>query len=295
MVLMVVVWVLFGTAAADFLVRRWDAGDVLGPATRHLDEIARAPGVERAWFFADPPPLPNQRPVPEEWQALVRKVEQSGITAGTRRAAMFKAWTAEFVGDPCKHRYRCGAPGHLFVYDPPPGEKRPPYRFLPNTTTPLRLTTNDYGFRGPPVPFQRQPKTVRIAFIGASTTVGSHFQPYSYPEFIGNWLNLWAETRKLDLKFEVLNAGRESITSTDNVVIVREEVLPLQPDLLVYYEGANQFDLSAVAAGLPPRPSGLSWPPGAACPAHPTPPAPGNCAAGCPAPPAPSIGSRSAT
>ena len=173
----------------------------------------------------------------------MRKVEQSGVTEGTRRADMFKAWNANFVGDPCRHAYLCGAPGHLYLYDPPSGEARPPYRFLPNATTPIGLVTNDYGFRGPPVPFARQPRTVRIAFIGASTTVGNHYFPYSYPEFVGNWLNMWAASRKLDVTFEILNAGRESITSSDNVAIVRDEVLPLQPDLLVYYEGANQFDL----------------------------------------------------
>jgi hypothetical protein len=91
---------------------------------------------------------------------------------------------------------------------------------------------------------------VRIAFIGASTTVGNHYFPYSYPEFVGNWLNLWAASRRLDVRFEILNAGRESITSTDNVAIVRDEVLPLQPDLLVYYEGANQFDLRTLAADV---------------------------------------------
>ena len=141
-----------------------------------------------------------------------------------------------------------GAPGHLYLYDPPSGEARPPYRFLPNATTPIGLVTNDYGFRGPPVPFARQPRTVRIAFIGASTTVGSHYFPYSYPEFVGNWLNMWAASRKLGVTFEILNAGRESITSSDNVVIVRDEVLPLRPDLLVYYEGANQFDLRTMTA-----------------------------------------------
>jgi hypothetical protein len=268
--LLVIVSVGLVTAAAEFVVRRQDADNNLGPAVRHLDEIAIAPGVERAWFYETPPPLPNRRPVPEEWRELVRKVEQSGITEGSRRADMFKAWNAEFVGDPCRHRYLCGAPGHLFVYDPPPGEKRPPYRFLPDATTPIGLTTNDYGFRGPPVPLRRQPRTVRIAFIGASTTVGSHFDPYSYPEFVGHWLNLWARARKLDLTFEVLNAGRESITSTDNVTIVREEVLPLEPDLLVYYEGANQFDLSTVTQGLPPAPTGQSLAPDAVCPAQPT-------------------------
>ncbi len=251
-VLLLVISVTLCTGAAELLVRWLDAAQDSGPAARHLDEIARAPGVERAWFFRDPPPLPNRKAVPREWNELVDKVEQSGITEGTRRADMFKAWNANFVGDPCQHAYLHSAPGHLFVYDPPSGEKRPPYRFLPDATTPIGLVTNAYGFRGPPVPFARQPRTVRIAFIGASTTVGNHFYPYSYPEFIGNWLNLWAEAHRLDVRFEILNAGRESITSTDNVVIVREEVLPLKPDLLIYYEGANQFDLRTVVPVMPP-------------------------------------------
>ena len=57
--------------------------------------------------------------------------------------------------------------------------------------------------------------------------------------------------RKLDVRFEILNAGRESITSSDNVAIVRDEVLPLQPDLLVYDEGANQFDLRTLVPEVP--------------------------------------------
>jgi predicted secreted protein len=278
-VLLVVLSVGLTAVAAEFLVRWLDKGSEIGSAARHLDEIQLAPGVERAWFYETPPPLPNRREVPEEWRALVRDVEKSGVTEGTRQADMFKAWNSAFVGDPCRHAYLCGAPGHLFVYDPPrdangAGEKRPPYRFLPNATSPQRLTTNDYGFRGPPVPFQRQPRTVRIAFIGASTTVSSHFFPYSYPEFVGNWLNLWAAQRKLDVKFEVLNAGRESITSTDNVNVVREEVMPLKPDLLVYYEGANQFQLSTMMRGLPPKPAGrMLLAESESCPALPPPPA----------------------
>ena len=47
------------------------------------------------------------------------------------------------------------------------------FRFLPDTTTPIGLVTNAYGFRGAPVPLARQPKTIRIAFIGASTTVSA--------------------------------------------------------------------------------------------------------------------------
>jgi hypothetical protein len=235
---MVVVSVALCTAAAEFIVRQLDDSTDSSPAARHLDEIALAPGVDRAWYFADPPPLPNRGAIPEEWNELLRRVEQSGLTAGTRRADMFKAWNANFVGDPCKHSYLSEVPGHLFLYDPPAGGPRPPYRFLPNATTPIGLVTNQYGFRGPPVPFARQPRTVRIAFVGASTTVGNHYYPYSYPEFLG-------------VTFEILNSGRESITSSDNVVIVRDEVLPLRPDLIVYYEGANQFFLNTVVPAQP--------------------------------------------
>ena len=258
--LLVLVTVVVCTAVAEGIARWADAGGGEDVALR-LDEVPRAPGVERAWYFSDPPALSNRGPVPAAWDELVRRVENSGITEGTRRADMFKAWNTALVGDPCKHPYLRDAPGHLFVYDPPDGSSHPPYRFLPNATTPVGLVTNAYGFRGPPVPFVRTPKTIRIAFVGASTTVDAHHLAYSYPEFIGHWLNLWAESKRLDVRFEVLNAGRESINSVDLEAIVRQEVLPLRPDLIIYYEGANQFDLRTVAPSVPkPEPFARSAP-----------------------------------
>ena len=265
-ILMVVVSVALCTAAAEFAVRQIDDSTDSGPGASHLDEITLAPGVERAWYFTDPPPLPNRKPISKEWDELLRKVEQSGVTEGTRRADMFKAWNANFVGDPCQHTYLSAMPGHIYLYDPPAGGTRPPYRFMPDATTPVGLVTNQYGFRGPPVPFGRQPKTVRIAFVGASTTVSSHYFPYSYPEFVGHWLNMWATAHKLGVTFEILNSGRESITSSDNVVIVKDEVLPLRPDLIVYYEGANQFSLNTVVPEantdfvfVPPKAPVTNW------------------------------------
>ena len=247
-VLLVLVTVVVCTAVAEGIARWADAGGGEDVALR-LDEVPRAQGVERAWYFSNPS-LPNRGPVPAAWNELVRRVENSGITDGTRRADMFKAWNTALVGDPCRHPYLRDAPGHLFVYDPPDGSPHPPYRFLPNATTPIGLVTNAYGFRGPPVPFVRTPKTIRIAFVGASTTVDAHHLAYSYPEFIGHWLNLWAASKRLDVRFEVLNAGRESINSVDIEAIVLQEVLPLRPDLVIYYEGANQFDLRTVVPSV---------------------------------------------
>ncbi len=252
--LLVLVTVVLCTAAAEAFVR-WLEGSAPSVATRHLDAIALAPGVQRAWFAEDPPPLPNRKPAPAEWRALDRQIEQSGVSGATRRADAFKAWNSAFVGDPCKHWYLKDAPGRLFVYDPPGGSPHPPYRFLPDATTPIGLVTNAYGFRGAPVPAARQPRTIRIVFLGASTTVAPHHFAWSYPEFVGNWLNLWAKARKLDVTFEVLNAGREAIQSADSAAIMANEVAPLAPDLVVYYEGANQFDLGTIVPDLPPRTS----------------------------------------
>jgi hypothetical protein len=251
--LLVVVTVVLCTAVAEGGVRLLEGGGT-SVAARHLDSLPLAPGVQRAWLMQDPP-LPHRKPVPAEWRQLDREIEQSGVSGPTRRADAFKAWNSVFVGDPCKHPYLKDAPGRLFVYDPPDGAPQPPYRFLPDATTPIGLVTNAHGFRGAPVAVARQPKTIRIAFLGASTTVASHHFDWSYPEFVGYWLGEWAKARKLDLSFEVLNAGREAIRSFDIAAIMRNEVTPLAPDLVVYYEGANQFDLGTIVPDLPQRPS----------------------------------------
>lgn len=256
-VLLLLVSVLLCTAVAEGMARWLDAQEP-SAALRHLDGIPLAEGVQRGWFADDPPPLPNRRSASAEDGELVRRVEASGVTDGTRRADMFKVWNSVFVGpDPCAHPYLKDAPGQIYVYDPPDGSPWPRFRFLPDTTTPIGLVTNAYGFRGGPVPLARQPKTIRIAFLGASTTVASHHFPYSYPEHVGYWLNRWASAKKLDLRFEVLNAGRESIGSPDIAAIMKNEVAPLAPDLVVYYEGANQFYLEPLVPDLPPRPARL--------------------------------------
>lgn len=264
--LLILVSVVLCTALAEGMARWLDAQEP-SAAVSYLDGIPLAEGVQRAWFGDDPPPLPNRRAVSADDTELVRRVEASGVTDGTRRADMFKVWNSVFVGpDPCAHPYLKDAPGQIYVYDPPDGSPWPRFRFLPDKTTPIGLVTNAYGFRGGPVPLARQPKTIRIAFLGASTTVSSHHFPYSYPEHIGYWLNRWAAAKKLDLRFEVLNAGRESIGSPDIAAIMRNEVAPLAPDLVVYYEGANQFYLGTLVPDLPPRPARLPVA---------TPPAPG--------------------
>ena len=242
---------LFADWLPDKIDRRIDDKDI--------DRIVRAPGVDRAWFFHDPPPLPNRTPVPDEWMRLQFGVEHPpDYDRLTFRPVdyLFKAWNSEFVRDPCSKAGFRGVQGRFYTYPSLDGLQVPRYRYLPNVTTPLGLVTNQIGWRGPPLEFRRAEKTVRIVFIGASTTVGNHSFPFSYPELVGNWLNVWAEARNLGVRFEALNAGRESINSTDNAAIVRTEVLPLRPDLVVYFEGANQFDLQTMVDRVVAMPAG---------------------------------------
>jgi hypothetical protein len=213
-----------------------------------MDQIPRAAGVERT----EPPPRPTRPPTPDEWTRLYRFIEDKP-TGGMafRPSDMFKAWNTVFAGDPCKHKFLHFAPGQLFVYDPSDGMARPPYRFLPDASLPSGLVTNQIGWRGAPVESPRGDRTVRIVFVGSSTVVDAHHLPLSWPELVGHWLNQWAKSKGLTVRFEVLNAGRESIVSSDIAAVVRTEVLPLRPDLVVYYEGGNQFELNSIVEKVP--------------------------------------------
>jgi hypothetical protein len=238
-------------------------------ATSRLELPLRVAGVRPEWFFETPLPLPNRKPVPEHWERWYREIERRRAETGMefRGSDMFKAWNTARLGNPCESSFFRDAPGALFVYDPADGRPQPPFRFLPNATAPDTLVTNEFGWRGGPVRFPRSPRTVRIVFIGASTVVSSHYMPHSYPEFVGRFLDLWAEARGFDVRFEVQNAGRESIGSIGIAAIVHQEVAPIRPDLVVYYEGGNQFKLDTivhdvprhVAAEVPAPPGALAY------------------------------------
>ncbi|MBN9089683.1 MAG: hypothetical protein J0J01_22460 [Reyranella sp.] len=216
-------------------------------------DLPLAQGVSRSWFATSPPPLANRGMPPAEWQRAIdayRSTPPAPTSYGRLLPDdMFRAWNAMFAAEPCRHPLLAGMPSHrLYLFDPANGTDRPIYRYMPNVTTPAGLVTNAIGWRGPPLR-HKKPGTIRIVFVGASTTAEAHETPYSYPELLGHWLGLWAAAHGLDLDFQSLNAGREGMTSTDVAAIVRDEVAPMRPDLVVYYEGANQFDLSSIARG----------------------------------------------
>ncbi|HZY52006.1 MAG TPA: hypothetical protein VFE73_02140 [Reyranella sp.] len=243
--------IVLSMCAAEASVRALDRLPVLTdwlPNTRDRDVTARsvgslplADGVSADWFSRDPPPLPNRGVPPAEWTRVMDEARDIPLWVPEvfHATDYFKAYNAVYVGDPCSHPVFRQAPGSLYVFDPVDHAPYPRLRYLPSATTPTGLVTNEAAWRGPPVKVDKPADVVRIVFVGASTTANSAYYPYSYPELVGGWLNIWAASHKMNVRFEALNAGREGILSTDIEAVVRKEVLPFRPELVVYLEGGS--------------------------------------------------------
>jgi hypothetical protein len=205
-------------------------------ARKHLFAVPLAAGMERDWFELSPAGFTE----PPANIAVTRASGRADAAGGPGEGGRVYNW-AFVEAQMCSSRDFQRFPGFAFVFDPPAYSEYPRYRFPRNTTTPAGLRTNQFGWRGAAIDLRKADRTIRIAFVGASTTVNDQSYPFSYPELAGFWLNKWTERQGHDIRIEVINAGREGITSTDIVAIVRDEVLPLEPDLVVYYEGSNQL------------------------------------------------------
>jgi hypothetical protein len=199
-----------------------------------------APELDGAWLATSPPPL-RKRPVAASMQRALGDPSQLMFLCHVNEVLLRGLWQP---GSGLSAVVGPGAPDEFVVFAPKDGSPHPLYRYPPSVTFPDGLTTNAFGFRGPEVAVDKPEHTVRIACVGASTTVDAHHFAWSHAELLPNWLDRWAAARGLAVRFEVLNAGREAIKSPDLRAIVRDEVLPLAVDYVVYYEGANQLGIA---------------------------------------------------
>jgi hypothetical protein len=201
-------------------------------------EFNFGPDVRSEWIYSTPPDLSRYQITPEQ--------QRIDDTFGYRANYY---WNENLSDDYFLYSGIFDAvPPAVKVFDAPWDSVLPRYRYPPNITLPTGLTTNQFGWRGPPIALIRHPNTIRIAAVGASTTVGGHTLPFSYPEFLQHWLNTWAESSGYDVDFEVINTGREGLNSNDIVKVVQYEVLPLDVDYVIYYEGSNQFHPETVVS-----------------------------------------------
>jgi len=97
---------------------------------------------------------------------------------------------------------------------------------------------NSMGFRGEEISLVKPEGVYRIAAVGGSTTYSVDVEDYrdSYPHQLGDYLR----GSGFD-QVEVINAGVGSYASFQNFINIQFRVLPLQPDLIIVYQGYNDI------------------------------------------------------
>ena len=103
----------------------------------------------------------------------------------------------------------------------------------------INIKINSLGFRGDEFTREKPPNTFRIVCIGASTTFSA--------EVSGNhttWPHRLQEKLQAAypaMKIEVINAAVAGYVAEDSLKNLRYRVLPLNPDLVIYYEAHNEI------------------------------------------------------
>lgn len=113
---------------------------------------------------------------------------------------------------------------------------------------PVRI--NNHGFRGADFELAKPPGTIRILTLGASSTFGYHDRDdETYPYLLGQELQRLAAPGQ---RVEVINFAIPH-AMTDNVLaMLLAEGFALQPDLVTFYEGANDAAVIEPRSGVAP-------------------------------------------
>jgi hypothetical protein len=131
---------------------------------------------------------------------------------------------------------------------------------VPNSTQ-GKIRINSLGFRSPEIPVLKPPGTVRLAFLGSSTTYDLYVDDAStWPHLVTQAIQEAYPTCRVDY----LNAGVPGFSSPRMLAYYRVYVSKLEPDIVVLLPTDTSIALSNLArrkhvhAGLPVQPSWLA-------------------------------------
>lgn len=113
----------------------------------------------------------------------------------------------------------------------------------PNLDSLILVSTNSLGLRGPELPAANQ-SPLRIICVGGSTTL-CYFNPDSL-----TWPNLLNDklSQKWPSQIWLNNAGQNGHSTFGHLSLVKNYLLSLEPDVMIFLVGAN--DLSSSQASL---------------------------------------------
>jgi len=101
------------------------------------------------------------------------------------------------------------------------------------------ISINSLGFRGPEIAMPKPADTVRVAYLGASTTWCAEVSgnDYVWPHLVTTSLRQAFP----DARFDYVNGGVPGYTIESILKNLQYRVAPLHPDVIVIYEAANNL------------------------------------------------------
>jgi lysophospholipase L1-like esterase len=126
------------------------------------------------------------------------------------------------------------------------------HRYLGYVPTPnYRKASNQHnslGFRGEEFPLTKLPEEWRIVCVGGSTTYGSFTNGIANEDYRSSYPYLLQQSlhRKGFTQVRVINAGVGGWRSWESLINFQFRLLPLNPDLVIIYEGVNDINARMV-------------------------------------------------
>ncbi|MCR9246224.1 MAG: SGNH/GDSL hydrolase family protein [bacterium] len=120
-----------------------------------------------------------------------------------------------------------------------------------------RLKTNSLGFRGPEIELEKPAGTFRILILGDSVSYGTGVN--DEVTFLRRWEVALNEHAKPGQRFEVVNTGHPMYDSVQELAMLKDEGLALDPDLVLLVYVVNDIEptrdvVEQALLGKAPRP-----------------------------------------
>lgn len=231
----------------------------------YAERLKLDPGFPVSWYKTSPQDYDrsNNYSLPPDWVKAVANYKPAPEEPAFIKNELKFLYNYNWLVDACKSRvgtrvirHYAHNPGFVYAFASPDSSTAPQYRIVPRGWNEGNDSYNNFGFRGPDISPNKAARTIRIAFLGASTTAQGW--PFTYPEYTVHFLRLWSAAMHLNVDFDVINGGRAGLDSTGIAEIMRYEVAPLHPDIVVYDGATNDFDISPYvrfSGNAPSRPT----------------------------------------
>jgi len=102
------------------------------------------------------------------------------------------------------------------------------------------VNINNHGFRGPEFSIEKSEDVYRIFLVGGSTTAS--LRALSDEVTPAGYLKTKIDEMNREYKIEVINAGIPGFTSSQELKLIKNRILDLNPDLIIIYDGANDIN-----------------------------------------------------